>query len=77
MIFYELFVHDKLKGCELIGILPERRKDQKRITKKSVLEWGRMLLGDGANKNNIIVIQTTMDDTTGQILEVNVPFSSQ
>jgi hypothetical protein len=67
MVAYELYVYDKLNGYELIGILPERRKDPKRITKESVLKWGRMVLGDGADNYNIIFTQITMDDTTRQI----------
>lgn len=67
MVAYELYVYDKLNGYELIGILPERRKDPKRITKESVLKWGRMFLGDGADNYNIIFTQITMDDTTRQI----------
>jgi len=43
MVTYEVYSYDKMKGYELIGILPERRKDPKRITKESVLKWGRML----------------------------------
>ena len=74
MVAYELYVYDKLKGYQLIGILPERRKDPKRITKESVLKWGRMLLGDGADNYNIIFTQITVDDTNGQISEVNMPF---
>jgi hypothetical protein len=73
MVAYELFIYDKLKGYELIGVLPERRKDPKRITKESVLKWGRMLLGDGADNYNIVFTQITMDDTNGQISEVNIP----
>ena len=77
MVAYELYIYDKLKGYELIGILPERRKDPERITKESVLRWGRMVLGGGAGKDSIIFKQITMDNTTGQIFEVNMPFDDQ
>ncbi len=76
MVAYELYLHDGIKGYELIGILPERRKDPNRITKESVLKWGRMVLGDGANKKNIIIKQMSIDDTTGQIFEVNMHFNN-
>ncbi len=76
MVAYELYLHDGIKGYELIGILPERRKDPNRITKESVLKWGRMVLGDGANKKNIIIKQMSIDDTTGQIFEVNMHFDN-
>ena len=75
MVTYEVYSYDKMKGYELIGILPERRKDPKRITRKSILNWGRMVLGDGGS-NNIIFIQITTDDTTGKIIEGNMdPYS--
>jgi hypothetical protein len=76
MVAYELYLHDGIKGYELIGILPERRKDPNRITKESVLKWGRMVLGNGANKKNIIIKQMRIDDTTGQIFEVNMHFDN-
>jgi len=76
MVAYELYLHDGIKGYELIGILPERRKDPNRITKESVLKWGRMVLGNGANKKNIIINQMRIDDTTGQIFEVNMHFDN-
>ena len=41
MVGYELYCWRDPKGYELIGVLPERRKDPKRITKKSVLNWGQ------------------------------------
>jgi hypothetical protein len=74
MLAYALYIYDKVKGYELVCILPERRKDPKRITKESVLKWGRMVLGDDADNYNIIFTQITMDDANGQISEVNMPF---
>ena len=76
MVAYELYLHDGIKGYELIGILPERRKDPNRITKESVLKWGRMVLGNGANKKNIIIKQMRIDDTTGHFFEVNMYFDN-
>ena len=76
LVAYELYVYDEVKGYELIGILPERRKDAKRITKESILKWGRMVLGDDVDKNSIIFKQITMNNTTGQISEVNMPFGN-
>ena len=62
MVTYEVYSYDKMKGYELIGILPERRKDPKRITKESVLKWGRMLLGRSEDDKNIIFKQAIIDD---------------
>jgi hypothetical protein len=76
MVAYELYLYNELKGYELIGILPERRKDPKRITKESVLKWGRMLLGDGTDDKNIFFKQIKIDHMTGQIFEDNMVFDN-
>ena len=77
MVAYELYIHDGIKKEEeLIGILPERRKDPNRITKESVLNWGRTVLCDGANKNNLIIKQLRIDDTTNQIFEFDPHFDN-
>lgn len=46
MVAYEFYLKDSVGNESLIGILPERRKDPERITHKSILRWGRMLLYD-------------------------------
>jgi hypothetical protein len=73
MVAYEVYSYHETKGYELIGILPERRKDPKRITKESVLKWGRMLL-DGKESKNIVFKQMTIDVVSHEILEVKEPF---
>ncbi|MFB3885830.1 MAG: hypothetical protein ACE144_11435 [Thermodesulfobacteriota bacterium] len=77
MIAYELYLLIGAKRYELIGILPERRKDPDRITKESVLKWGRMVLGNGADTRNIIIKQMRIDDVTGQVSEVKTYFDDQ
>ncbi len=69
MVAYELYLYDEISGYELIGILPERRKDPKRITKESVLKWGRMLLSDRGDAKNIFFKQIKIDHITGQAFE--------
>ena len=46
MVAYAFYVNHSEGNKSLIGILPERRKDAKRITQKSISRWGRMLLYD-------------------------------
>ena len=76
MLAYELYTFDKTKGYEFIGVLPERRKDPMRITKNSVMNWGKMLLGDKVDYKNIFFKRVTMDSHTGRILWVNLPFNN-
>jgi hypothetical protein len=76
MVAYELYLYDEIKGHRLIGILPERRKDPKRITKESVLKWGRMLLHDSADDKNIFFKQVEIDHNTGHVFEDNMVFNN-
>jgi len=74
MVAYEVYSYDKINGYELIGILPERRKDPKRITKESVLKWGRMLLGGRGEGRSIVFKQMVIDDISHKMAEVEEPF---
>ena len=56
MVAYEFYVDDESKGPDLIGILPERRKESTRITEESVTNWGR-LLADCVDPNSIYFIR--------------------
>jgi len=71
---YELFSYDEENGYEFIGILPERRKNPERITKESVLNWGRMILGDNADGKKIFFKSVRIDDITGKTFKVNLSF---
>jgi len=62
MIAYEFYYRDA-KGDDLIGILPERRKNPERINQESIIKWIRMVLGDNADidNNNVYFIQVDID----------------
>jgi hypothetical protein len=47
MVTYEIYWHDPIKGYQLIGVLPERRKNAARITEGSIINWGREFLIKG------------------------------
>ena len=53
MTAYEFYSRDELGELYLIGVLPERRSDQERITDESIINWARSLLGDESGVNNI------------------------
>ena len=61
MVAYEFYLRDTVKGYELIGILPERRKDPGRISEESIMNWGRMILSKQADENDIYFIKVTID----------------
>jgi hypothetical protein len=61
MLVYELYALFKTKGYELIGVLPERRKNPARITNDSVMNWGKMLLGDDVDSKDIFFKPVRID----------------
>jgi hypothetical protein len=67
---YEFYRRDPVKGYELLGILPERRKNPTRITQKSVIKWGRMLLSDNMNGKSIFFKKVTISENTGKFFRV-------
>jgi len=74
MIAYEFYWLDSKGGCEIIGVLPERRKLPKRLTQESITHWGEKFFSNNLNIKDIFFIQVTIDDTTGRIFRPT-PFS--
>ena len=66
MVAYEFYWHDPIKGYQLIGVLPERRKSPGRISKKSVLNWGEKYFGNHLNLNDMFFIET---ETNGEAIQ--------
>jgi hypothetical protein len=62
MVGYEFYCCDAINGdYQLIGVLPERRKNPGRITHDSIINWGRKLLGDKVDGNDIFFVQIKME----------------
>lgn len=57
MVAYELYYCDKSGKERLIGILPERRTNLKRMTKNSILNWGRRVVGNNSGDTNIYFVK--------------------
>jgi len=57
MVAYEFYCRDENEGFHLIGILPERRKNPKRVTGKSIMNWVKIFLGDYVGIKNIYFVQ--------------------
>jgi hypothetical protein len=73
MLAYELYTFNKKRGYEFIGILPERRENPIRITKDSIMNWGKSLLGDNVDSRNMFFKQVAIDRLSGRILWVDLP----
>jgi hypothetical protein len=57
MVGYEFYWHDPIKGYQLIGVLPERRKNSLRITQESVLNWAEKYFAKNLDLDNIFFIE--------------------
>jgi hypothetical protein len=71
MVAYEFYWCDPIKGYQLIGVLPERRKDPTRISQESVINLARELLGDHVNADEIFFVKIIKDEITGKTLRLD------
>jgi hypothetical protein len=71
MIAYEFYWRDPIRGYQPIGVQPERRKNPGRITKESVINLAKELVGDNVDVNDIFFIKITKDENSGEILRPN------
>jgi hypothetical protein len=77
MVSYEFYWCDPVKGYELLGVLPERRKNPKRITQKSVMGWVEKVFGNNLSTKDIYFIQITINEYTGNIFRPTPFFVTQ
>lgn len=64
---YEFYWLDSTGGYQIIGVLPERRKNPDRVTRDSIMNWGENVFRNGLDTKDIFFIQITVDDHTGRI----------
>jgi len=57
MILYEFYWRDETGQEYFVGTLPERRRDPKRITEESILNWAKDFIGNGADPKNIYFVR--------------------
>jgi hypothetical protein len=67
VIAYEFYWFDPMKGYQLIGTLPERRKNPERITQKSIMGWAEKILGDKLSTKDIYIIQVPIYEYGGMV----------
>ena len=68
MVAYEFYWRDSTDVFHLIGILPERRRNTSdRITGKSIMNWGRIVLGENAALSELYFAQVTINEKTGEV----------
>jgi hypothetical protein len=76
MVAYEFYLRTE-KGNDLIGILPERRKDVRRITLKSILNWGIEVLGENRHGDHIFFVKVIMNEHLDETSRLNQNISEE
>jgi hypothetical protein len=61
MIAYEIYWCDENGADHFVGTLPERRKNRERITKESIVNWGKKVIGDYIKVKDIFFTQVEID----------------
>ena len=61
MCAYEFYCFDKTAKAHFIAILQEKRENLLRITKESVLNLARKVVGDSADLTKIYFIQVEVE----------------
>jgi hypothetical protein len=62
MLVYEFYRTDEIGNTHLIGILPERRKDQARINNESIMNWIYLVIGNRIGSNNISFTKVNLNN---------------
>ena len=57
MLAYEFYSSDGYDEASLIGILPERRKNRRRVTRRSIMKLGKLAAGSYMDPNRIYYIK--------------------
>ncbi len=73
MVAYEYYWRDAMRRYELIGVLPERRKDNNRVSAKSIMGFGKKFWGDHADIDDILFIKIRIDEKTGEVFRPKPP----
>lgn len=59
---YEFYSNDGCEEPNLIGILPERRNNRRRVTRNSIMKWGKLAAGSNVDPNCIYFIQIELQE---------------
>ncbi len=75
MVAYEFYWLDPRGGYQIIGVLPERRKNPARITQESPMNWGEKIVAKELDTKDTCFIQVTIDETNVRIFRP-IPFTA-
>ena len=62
MVTYEFYLNDDIEMFHLLGILYERRKDPIRISYKSIMNWGKLIVGHCIDIDDMYFIEREVQE---------------
>ena len=62
MVAYEFYWSDEKGEKHFIWILPERRRTSERVTRESIINWGRKVIVDDTEVKNIFFTRAEIDE---------------
>jgi len=68
MVAYAFYMFEDIEKVHFIVLLPERRKNPKRITQESISNYMRTILGNEADVDPLFFIEITLDEKIDDIL---------
>jgi hypothetical protein len=77
MVVYRIYYFEEEEKIRFIGFLPERKQNPERITKESIFNYVRAILGHEANEDKIYYFQVTLDEGIGEILWPRLSIGTQ
>jgi len=62
MVAYEFYRRDEKGNNHFIWILPERRKNPKRITQESIINWGKKAAINSQEVEDLFFVRVELDE---------------
>jgi hypothetical protein len=62
MVAWEFYWSDEKGKKDFVWMLPEKRKNSERVTRESILNWGRKVIVDDTEAQNISFIRVEIDE---------------
>ena len=73
---YQFYMWDATKGFELVGGLPERRRNQERITDESIINWARVKYSGIVKAEEIFLVKVDLEEGEKGRFKIILNYSS-
>lgn len=73
---YQIYLWDAIKGFELVGGLPERRRNQERITDESIINWARVKFSRNVKAEDIFFVKVDLEKGEKGTFKIILNYSS-